>query len=110
MRRRTGQSGSCQRRRRARGGSGAGVQPSVRHPHREKRLTGSLTVNCSVLVQISRARYFHPNTLGGTMNRLARAASIMSLLLYLSSGSPAGATPVDLTVMTQNLYLGANTD
>ena len=44
------------------------------------------------------------------MNRLARAASILSLLVYLSSGPPAGATPVDLTVMTQNLYLGANTD
>ena len=44
------------------------------------------------------------------MNRLARAAGILSLLLYLSSGPPAGATPVDLTVMTQNLYIGANTD
>ena len=44
------------------------------------------------------------------MNRLARAAGILSLLLYLSSGPPAGATPVDLTVMTQNLYIGTNTD
>jgi endonuclease/exonuclease/phosphatase family metal-dependent hydrolase len=44
------------------------------------------------------------------MNRLARAAGILSLLLYLSSGPPVGAAPVDLTVMTQNLYLGANTD
>jgi endonuclease/exonuclease/phosphatase family metal-dependent hydrolase len=44
------------------------------------------------------------------VNRLARAAGILSLLLYLSSGPPAGATPVDLTVMTQNLYIGANTD
>jgi len=44
------------------------------------------------------------------MNRLARAASILSLLVYLSSAPPTGATPVDLTVMTQNLYLGANTD
>jgi hypothetical protein len=44
------------------------------------------------------------------MNRLARVAGILSFLLYLSSGPPAGATPVELTVMTQNLYLGANTD
>jgi len=44
------------------------------------------------------------------MNRLARAAGILSLLLYLLSWPPAGATPVDLTVMTQNLYIGTNTD
>jgi endonuclease/exonuclease/phosphatase family metal-dependent hydrolase len=50
------------------------------------------------------------DTLGVTMNRLARVAGILSFLLYLSSGPPAGATPVELTVMTQNLYLGANTD
>jgi endonuclease/exonuclease/phosphatase family metal-dependent hydrolase len=44
------------------------------------------------------------------MNRLARVASILSFLLCLSVGPPAGAMPVDLTVMTQNLYIGANTD
>jgi hypothetical protein len=44
------------------------------------------------------------------MNRLARVAGILSFLLCLSSAPPAGAMPVDLTVMTQNLYIGANTD
>jgi endonuclease/exonuclease/phosphatase family metal-dependent hydrolase len=43
------------------------------------------------------------------MNRLARTAGILSFLLYLSSGPPAGAMPVDLRVMTQNLYIGADT-
>jgi endonuclease/exonuclease/phosphatase family metal-dependent hydrolase len=44
------------------------------------------------------------------MNRLTRVAGILSFLIYLWSGTPADAAPVDLTVMTQNLYLGANTD
>jgi endonuclease/exonuclease/phosphatase family metal-dependent hydrolase len=43
------------------------------------------------------------------MNRLARTAGILSFLLYLSSGPPAGGMPVDLRVMTQNLYIGADT-
>jgi endonuclease/exonuclease/phosphatase family metal-dependent hydrolase len=44
------------------------------------------------------------------MNRLARIAGILSFLLYLSSGTPGVAMPVDLTVMTQNVYIGANGD
>ena len=44
------------------------------------------------------------------MNRLGQLTVVLPFLLYLSSGTPAGAMPVDLTVMTQNLYLGANTD
>jgi hypothetical protein len=44
------------------------------------------------------------------MNRLARIAGILSFVLYLSSGTPGVAMSVDLTVMTQNLYIGANGD
>ena len=44
------------------------------------------------------------------MNRLGRLTAVVPFLLYLSSGTPAGAVPVDLTVMSQNLYIGANTD
>src|SRR5437762_397662 len=44
------------------------------------------------------------------MNQLARLTAFLPFLLYLSSGTPAGAAPVDLTVMNQNLYIGANTD
>ena len=42
------------------------------------------------------------------MNRLARIAGVVSFLLYLSSGTAGFAMPVDLTVMTQNVYIGAD--
>ena len=42
------------------------------------------------------------------MNRLARVAGVVSFLLYLSSGTAGFAMPVDLTVMTQNVYIGAD--
>ena len=44
------------------------------------------------------------------MNRLGRLTGVAPFLLYLSLGTPACAVPVDLTVMSQNLYIGANTD
>jgi hypothetical protein len=37
-------------------------------------------------------------------------AALLAIFLCLSPGSKAGATPVDLTVMTQNLYVGADAD
>jgi endonuclease/exonuclease/phosphatase family metal-dependent hydrolase len=43
------------------------------------------------------------------MNRLGRLTAFLPFSIYLASGTPAGATPVDLTVMTQNLYIGADT-
>jgi hypothetical protein len=37
-------------------------------------------------------------------------AALLAIFLCLSPGSKAGATPVDLTVMTRNLYVGADAD
>jgi hypothetical protein len=37
-------------------------------------------------------------------------AALSAIFLCLSLGSKAGATPVDLTAMTQNLYVGADAD
>src|SRR5439155_11221885 len=37
-------------------------------------------------------------------------APLLSIFLCPSPGSSAGATPLDLTVMTQNLYVGADAD
>jgi hypothetical protein len=37
-------------------------------------------------------------------------AALLAIFLCLSPGSKAGATPVDLTVMTQNLYVGPDAD
>jgi hypothetical protein len=37
-------------------------------------------------------------------------AVFMPVLLCLSAGRAADAAPVDLTVMTQNLYVGADAD
>jgi endonuclease/exonuclease/phosphatase family metal-dependent hydrolase len=44
------------------------------------------------------------------MSGLGRLSVVAAFLLYLSPGTPASAVPVDLTVMSQNLYIGANTD
>ena len=37
-------------------------------------------------------------------------AALLAIFLCLSPGSKAGATPVDLTVMTRNLYVGADAE
>ena len=37
-------------------------------------------------------------------------AALLAIFLCLSPGSKAGATPVGLTVMTHNVYVGADAD
>src|SRR5947208_3395369 len=72
--------------------------------------TSRRLVNSAVLGLPSWVGYVHAKQLGVSMKCPIWPEGVLPFLLYLLSGMPAGAVPVDLTVMTQNLYIGTNTD